>query len=150
MASLALFCLMALTFSDVLLRSSLNAPIEAATELTRLLMAVIVFSALPSASWRGEHISVDLLDGLFRRLRLARIRNVVIDISCGVMLAFPARRIFDLAERSRGYGDQTEYLNIPTFYIEYFIAISASLTAGMLVLRGLAQAVDYKAMGRDA
>lgn len=148
MASLALFCLMALTFADVLLRSSMNAPIEAATELTRLLMAVIVFSALPAASWKGEHIAVDLLDGLFHRFRLTRILSVVIDLACGVMLMFPARRIFDLAERSRGYGDQTEYLNIPTFYIEWFIAISASITALILILRGLATAFNLDARRR--
>lgn len=147
LASLALFCLMVLTFADVILRSSLNAPIEAATELTRLLMAVIVFSALPAASWRGEHIAVDLLDGAFQRFRLTRARNAVINLACGVMLLFPARRLFDLAERSRGYGDQTEYLNIPTFYIEWFIAISATVTAVVLILRGLAYLVNYGGRG---
>ncbi|UWQ92372.1 TRAP transporter small permease [Rhodobacteraceae bacterium M382] len=144
LASLALFLLMAMTFADVILRSAFNAPIEAATELTRLLMALIVFSALPMISFQGHHIAVDLLDGLFARFRLERARDVAISLMCGGMLLWPANRMIDLAERARSYGDQTEYLNIPTYYIGWFIAISAFVTAAALILRGGALA-----LGRD-
>ena len=137
LASVALFALMVLTFADVVLRSVANAPIEAATELIRLLMAVVVFAALPVVSWSGQHITVDLLDGLFHRLRISRALAAVVSFACGVLLWFPARRILDLANRARDYGDQTEYLNIPTFFIAWFIAVSAFVTAAILVLRGL-------------
>jgi TRAP-type C4-dicarboxylate transport system permease small subunit len=135
-ASVALFMLMVLTFCDVVLRSVFNAPIEAATELIRIAIAIIVFSALPLLSARGQHISVDLLDPLFARLRLTRLRDGIVNIACGVMLYFPAERVIDLAERARSYGDQTEYLNIPTFYIGWFIAIMSFATALVLLLRG--------------
>ena len=72
-ASVALFILMGLTFCDVLFRSLFNAPIEAATEITRLLMAVIVFSVLPLVSVQKKHIAVDLCDGLFQTLHLERL-----------------------------------------------------------------------------
>lgn len=137
LASLALFVLMCMTFADVILRSAFNAPIEAATELTRLLMAVVVFAALPVISFRGHHISVDLLDPLFARFRLERLRDGLMSLACGGMLYFPSRRMIDLAERARSYGDKTEYLNIPTFYIGWFIAISSFITAAVLVLRGV-------------
>ena len=137
LASAALFALMCMTFADVILRSAFNAPIEAATELTRLLMAMIVFSALPLISFQGHHISVDLLDPLFARFRLERIRDGLMSLACGGLLYFPARRIADLAERARSYGDKTEYLNIPTFYIGWFIAVSSFITAAVLVLRGV-------------
>lgn len=137
LASVALFALMCMTFADVILRSAFNAPIEAATELTRLLMAVVVFAALPVISFQGQHISVDLLDPIFARLRLERIRDGLLSLACGGMLYFPARRIVDLAERAKSYGDQTEYLNIPTFYIGWFIAISSFITAAVLILRGV-------------
>ena len=52
MASVALFALMVLTFADVIMRSVFNAPIEAATELIRIGIALIVFSALPVLSGR--------------------------------------------------------------------------------------------------
>ena len=137
-ACVVLFFLMTMTFLDVLLRSALNNPIEASTELTRFSMAIIVFSALPVLSGRGGHISVDLLDGLIERLGLDRIWTALMSITCGVILWWPANRVVDLAERSRSYGDLTEYLLIPTFYVSWFIAIMTFVTMVVLVLRGVA------------
>lgn len=137
-ACIALFCLMVLTFCDVVLRSAFNAPIEAATEVTRILMAIIVFSVLPILSARGEHISVDLTDILFHRAGLNRVRDALMHLICGIALIWPLQRVWILAERARDYGDVTEYLNIPQFYIGWFIAASiavtilAKLTVGVL------------------
>ena len=78
LASLALFFLMAMTFADVILRSVFNDPIESATELTRLLMAIIVFSSLPIVSWNGKHIVIDLLDHYFSKA-MSRVRNIFVD-----------------------------------------------------------------------
>ena len=136
-ASLALFALMCLTFADVLMRSVFNAPIEAATELIRIGIALIVFAALPVLSGRNGHIAVDLMDGPFRRFKLERWRDALIALGCAAMLWYPAGRIVDLAERARGYGDVTEYLAIPTFYVSYFIAVMTYVTALALVGRGL-------------
>lgn len=146
-ASAALFALMVLTFFDVVMRSAFNAPIEAATELTRIAIAVVVFSALPLLTARDQHIAVDLLDPLFLRWRLARWRDVVVNIACGVMLWFPAQRVIDLAERARSYGDKTEYLNIPTFYVAWFIAIMTFATAAVFVARGVILLVAPHRMG---
>ncbi len=136
-ASAALFILMLMTFSDVLMRSILNAPIEAATELTRLLMAIMVFSVLPVISAKDTHIVVDLLDSMFRNPIIIRMKAVMISMSCGLMLLWPASRVIVLAERARSYGDVTEYLHIPQFYIAWFIAIMTIITAGVLIVRAL-------------
>ena len=136
-ACATLFFLMGLTFFDVLLRSAINAPIEAAPELTRMSVAIIVFAALPVLSARGEHISVDLLDGVIRRIGLSRIWMALMSLACGAMLWLPANRVVVLAERARKYGDLTEFLQIPTFYMGWFIAILTFITMGTLILRGL-------------
>ncbi|WP_419907012.1 TRAP transporter small permease [Hoeflea sp.] len=136
LACAALFILMAMTFADVILRSAFNAPIEAATELTRMLMAIVVFSVLPVLSVRGGHIVVDLLDPFYRSALVERIRDAAISLICGAMLVLPAERVLVLAERARSYGDLTEYLNIPQFYIGWFIAIMTYLTAFVLLVRG--------------
>lgn len=138
MAALALFALMLLTFADVMLRSIVNAPIEVTADLTRLLMAVTIFSVLPTLSARGGQISVDLLDKLFDRFRLARLRDGLVNIACGAMLIWPAERVWVLAERSRSYGDVMEYLGTPLHYVGWFIAVMTGLTAVVLGLRGLA------------
>jgi TRAP-type C4-dicarboxylate transport system permease small subunit len=137
LACVTLFALMAMTFTDVILRSAFNAPIEAATELTRLFMAIIVFSVLPVISAQGGHIVVDLLDSVIAHPLLTRLRDNIMHIICGCLLILPAERVSVLAERARSYGDRTEYLNIPQFYIAWFIAAMAFITAVVLILRGL-------------
>ena len=133
----ALFFLMVMTFADVILRSTINAPIEAATELTRMSIAVIVFAAAPVLSANGGHISVDLIDPLFSKMGLLRLRDAAMALACGVLLWWPANRVVDLAERSRSYGDTTEYLNWPVFYMSWFIAIMTFVTMGALLMRGV-------------
>ncbi len=136
LAALVLFALMGMTFFDVVLRSLFNNPIEAATELTRLFMAIIVFSSLPVVSWKGGHIVVDLLDGWFGPAG-ARIRDCLVNLLSGLCLLWPALRVWQLADRAREYGDVTEYLHIPQFYIAYFISIATFATALVLLLRGV-------------
>ena len=136
LAVTALFVMMVMTFADVILRSAFDAPLEAATELTRIFMAVLVFSALPMVSGRADHISVDLLDPLFGP-RAARWRDAVISALCGAMLWWPAERVVVLAERARSYGDVTEYLGFPQFYIAWFIAVFTYITAVVLLVRAV-------------
>jgi len=144
LAAVALFVLMVMTFCDVILRSAFNSPIEAATELTRILMAIVVFASLPVISARGGQIAVDLLDPLFKGWA-ARLRDGVVDIVSGLLLIWPARQCFKLAGRAMDYGDLTEYLGIPQFYIEYFIALATSATVVVLILRGLIELVAPEA-----
>ena len=136
-ACLALFGLMVMTFSDVVLRSVANAPLSAATELTRILMAVIVFSITPMVSTSGQHVAVDLTDPVFDRLGLARLRDGVIYLVCGALLYWPLNRVWVLAERGRDFGDVTEYLNIPVFYVGWFIALSLAVTMVAMLITGV-------------
>jgi TRAP-type C4-dicarboxylate transport system permease small subunit len=138
LAAIALFIMMVMTFMDVVLRSTINDPIEWATELTRIFMVIIVFCSLPIVSWRSTHIIVDLMDPLFSS-RMARLRDIVIDLVCGAVLFWPAKRVFELGDRFRGYGEVTEYMHWPQHITAYFIAVFTLVTACVLVLRGLAR-----------
>ena len=138
LAALALFALMCMTFLDVLLRSVANNPIESATELTRIFMAVVVFASLPAVTWSGKHIVVDLMDPLFSQ-RIARVRDIVIDLACGAILIWPAKRVWDLAERARDFGDVTEYLGFPQHAAGWFIAFFAAATSLAFFARGVAR-----------
>ncbi|MFD0911825.1 TRAP transporter small permease [Ruegeria arenilitoris] len=136
-ACTALFILMVMTFCDVILRSVFNAPIEAATELTRILMAILVFSVLPIISVTNGHIAVDLTDGIFNRLRLSHVRDALVYLLSGAMLYWPIQRVWILAERARDYGDVTEYLSIPTYLVGWFITASVAITALVMIATGL-------------
>ena len=146
-ACIALFALMLMTFLDVTLRSVANAPLSAATELTRILMAVIVFSVMPIVSSTGQHVAVDLSDPLFDRLGLARWRDGVLYIICGGLLFWPIQRVWVLADRARDYGDVTEYLSIPVHLVGWFITLSLAISMLSMILVGLLKILRPKALG---
>ena len=85
----------------------------------------------------GERLVPRVLADLVAGLADVPWRDGVIALSCGLMLWFPAGRVVDLAYRARSYGDQTEYLQIPTFYMGMFIAAMTFLTSVILIMRGL-------------
>lgn len=149
LACTALFVLMVMTFCDVILRSTFDSPIEAATEITRILMAIVVFAMMPGLSARGGHIAVDLADPLIERLRLTHLRDALVQIGAGVMLVWPVLEMWKLTDRVRGYGEVTEYLAIPQYLPSGFITIFTAITALMLILSGLlllAAPKSYKAL----
>ena len=67
-----------LTTVDVVGRYLFNRPVRGAFELTEVLMALLIFAALPLVSLRQEHVAVDLLDSSWpppvRRALLAAIQ----------------------------------------------------------------------------
>lgn len=137
LACLALFTMMVMTFCDVILRSTFDAPIQAATEMTRILMAVVVFSVMPMISARGSHIVVDLADPVFDQLRLARLRDGLVQMLAGVMLFWPVGQMWRLALRAQDRGDVTEYLGIPQYLTAGFITIFTGFAAVALIVSGL-------------
>jgi len=137
LASGALFALMLLTFADVFMRSLTSTPIQSATELTRILMAVMVFAALPGLMGRGAAIAIDLLDPLARRLGFARLQRGLIDVFCGVLLLWPARRLWVLVQRTQDHGEVTEFLQVPQSWILSFITVSVAVTALITFVRGV-------------
>lgn len=144
LACAALFVLMVMTFSDVILRSSFDSPIEAGTELTRILVAVMVFAVMPHISVSGGHIAVDLTDGIFETLRLTRLRDGLILILSGGMMYWPVAQVWTLAERTRSYGDVTEYLGLPQYLTMWFIASGITLAALAMVIAGVLTLVAPK------
>ena len=121
-AAIVLFALMAMTCVDVVGRFFFNAPLDGATELTQLMMGVIVFAILPTVCYREEHVSVDLLD-LWMPSRWINRRQCILNGLMAVMLAFVAWRVWISADFMVEYGDATEFLGIPYAPITYFIAI---------------------------
>ncbi|MCB1756691.1 MAG: TRAP transporter small permease [Gammaproteobacteria bacterium] len=149
LASAALFALMLMTFSDVMMRSLFNAPIQVATELTRIFMAVLVFASLPVMMVRGGAISVDLLDPLFRAWRVERIQRGLIDVFTGIILYWPVQRLWVLVERTQSYGEVTEFLRLPQYLVLGFITFAVALTAVATLLKGLIELFG-KAPGGDS
>ncbi len=133
LSAFVLFALMVMTCIDVFGREILNAPLDGATELTQLMMGVIVFAVLPVVSLREEHVTVDLLDKWFPR-RLAPPRQVILNLLASVMMAVVCWRVWVIGAFQVDYGDTTEFLRIPLGPVSYFIAVMSGITAIALLI----------------
>jgi TRAP-type C4-dicarboxylate transport system permease small subunit len=132
----ALMAMMLLTVADVVLRSTLSLPIRGSAEATEILLALMVFSALPLVGALNRHIAVDLVDPLLPEA-LLRLRDVAVCLVFGALLFWPAQMVWTMAGRAKGYGEETLYLGVPVYVIMLGIAVSLGVSGGLLVLRGV-------------
>jgi TRAP-type transport system small permease protein len=111
-AAVVLFAMMAITAVDVFGRYVFNAPLQGSYELTQLLMAALIFSALPTVTRRGEHITVGLFENAFSGwARAARDGAIALVVAAGS--AYLAWRLYILAGRFSLFGDTTATVRLP-------------------------------------
>jgi TRAP-type C4-dicarboxylate transport system permease small subunit len=138
-ASAILFCMMTLTFVDVVLRYVFNRPLRGGFEVTELMLLVLIFAGLPLVTHAGEHVTMDLID----RWLTARVRNALTRL----MEAVSAALMFALtwfmwikATRVAGYGDTTDVLRIAVAPFVYFMVAMILLSGLIHLYRALARA----------
>jgi len=131
-ASAILFCMMTLTFVDVVLRYVFNRPLRGGFEVTELMLLVLIFAGLPLVTHANEHVTMDLID----RWLSARARDAL----SRVMEALGAALMFALtwfmwikAQRIAGYGDTTDVLRIAVGPFVYFM-VAMILLSGLIHL----------------
>ena len=131
-ASAILFCMMTLTFVDVVLRYVFNRPLRGAFEVTELMLLVLIFAGLPLVTHANEHVTMDLID----RWLGPRLRHAL----CRLMEAVSAALMFALtwfmwvkAQRIAAYGDTTDVLRIAVGPFVYFM-VAMILLSGLIHL----------------
>ncbi len=137
-----LFAMMAVTFTDVAGRFFFDRPLPAAYEMTELLMAVAIFGAMPVATRSQGHITISLLDGLFRG-RSVRVRAVVVSLLCAAASFALAYEVLSCGMRQLDQGDHTLFLKAPLGPFALFIAAMSAVTGicFLLVAAGRASAM---------
>lgn len=133
-ASVILFCMMTLTFIDVIARYLLNRPIRGAFEITELMLLVLIFAGLPLVSHADEHVTMDFIDRLLlsrARLGLQRIVHLV----CAAVMAFMTWQVLVKAGTIARYGDATDVLRIVYGPFVYFMAAMIALTGVIHVVK---------------
>jgi len=131
-ASAILFCMMTLTFVDVVLRYVFNRPLRGAFEVTELMLLVLIFAGLPLVTHANEHVTMDLIDRwLSPRLREALTRMTEA-ISAALMFTL-TWFMWIKAQRIAGYGDTTDVLRIAVGPFVYFM-VAMILLSGLLHL----------------
>ena len=135
MAAITLMLMMAITVIDVVGRYFFHSPVASAYELTQLLMALLVFSALPMVTARENHIVVELLAPVLAATprRRAAQRGFVYVVSI-VAMAFIGLQVLWQARNLARAGDTTPSLSLPLFPFVYYMAILTFMTALALAL----------------
>ncbi|MDO4683127.1 MAG: TRAP transporter small permease [Lautropia sp.] len=131
---LVLLALAAITTVDVMGRYLFNAPLRGAFESSELLLAVLVFSALPRVTWHRQHLMVSLIDGVLapRGLRIQRaLVGLVTGLALGVLAVFLWMHATQLAE----YGDMSNALQLPIAPFAFAASILTGLSAVAALLR---------------
>ena len=125
-ASALLFCLMCVTFVDVVARYLFNRPIRGAFEVTELLLLVLIFAGLPLVSHADEHVTMDFIDRIVGRGVAVWVR--LMHAVCAAVFFFLTWQIWIKAGKIAGYGDTTDVLRIPVGPFVYFMVAMIALT----------------------
>ena len=128
--------LIGVTVADVVGRYALGAPLPGAFELTELMVAALVFSALPLTTEAGEHVSVELIDPALGDRGRALLDLLVGLVSAGA-LGVLAWRLGATAARLPADGGTTVTLLLPLAPLGWFAAACSALSAVAAALRGL-------------
>jgi len=85
-ASLILFCMMTLTFVDVVARYLFNRPLAGAFEVTELMLLVLIFAGLPLVTHAREHVTMDFIDRVLGDRARDLLRRAIDLVSAAIML----------------------------------------------------------------
>jgi TRAP-type C4-dicarboxylate transport system permease small subunit len=131
-ASAILFCMMLLTFVDVVARYVFNRPLRGAFEITELMLLVLIFAGLPLVTHAEEHVTMDFIDRLLG-FRGRDLLERAVQVLCAVLMFLLTWLMWRKAGTIAAYGDTTDVLKILVGPFVYFMAAMIAL-AGLIHL----------------
>lgn len=129
-----LLAMMFLTFADVIGRYFLSRPVVGAFELTEILLAITVFSAVPAVTRRDKHIKLDFLDPVLPEFVRDMLDRVAAVLMVGV-LALLSYAVWGQATKMAAAGLRTDIIGFPTFIVAYLVSVQLALSALFLLAR---------------
>ena len=126
-AGFALFAIMALTFFDVNGRKLMDTSIPGSLELTELLMVVVIFSAMPLVTLRGEHVVFDSLDGWLPQA-VKTTQRALVNLLCAAAMLALAWLMWDSGGQFAASGETTAQLKILKAPFLYGMSVMCAIT----------------------
>lgn len=117
-----------LTCIDVFGRYALGRPLQGAFEISELAMGALIFTSLPLVTMRGQHVTIDLLDGLLPA-SARRVQAVVIDLLSALCTAVLAWRLWARGGEMASSGETTAILQLAVYPLVYYMALLSALAA---------------------
>jgi TRAP-type C4-dicarboxylate transport system permease small subunit len=132
-AAIVLFGLMLITCLDVVGRYFFGRPVYGAFEITEMLLATLIFAALPLVTIRNEHVTVDVLDPITPEW-MFRLQHVIGCAFGFVSTGYLAWRLWIRALSMDAAGETTAQLKFKLAYLTYAMSILMALTAVALLV----------------
>lgn len=123
--AVSLLILMVTVFVDVVGRNLFNSPLPWGTELSEMVLALMIFAIYPLLALSFGHITVDLIPV---RPSLHVVQRVLSSVIGAVVFALIAWSIGRQAIRAADYGEATPLLNVPLSWILGGVAILAAIS----------------------
>lgn len=127
-AGTVLFLMMCITAVDVGGRYLLNKPLPGGFEMTEMMLATLIYCALPLVSKQREHIVIDTFDFLMSPA-VKRGFDIFADLACTFIMSGVGYLIFRRAARVAEYGDTTNVLKLPLAPVAYVMGVMIVVTA---------------------
>ncbi|MGY6707054.1 MAG: TRAP transporter small permease [Rhizobiaceae bacterium] len=143
-AGIFLAIITALTFTAVLMRYVFNLPFPGSFDVSRLLLGVAIFWGIAAASWRGEHIQVDIL-WQFLPVRAQRALDLFADIVFCVFVAGITWMLYWQVWRVQASRQTTFEMSIPVWPFYGIAWLGIAFCTLVLLARILRAIVNFNA-----
>lgn len=148
MAGVALIVTLTVQVANIIGRKGFQFPILGTVEVTRMLLAVVVFLGLAYSEDLGDHITIDLLHVRLGD-RWKEIVDVFADLVTISVVGLISWKLFDYALFTRASGEDTGTLDWPIWPFVLVAAVGSALytlaTTSKLVLRVLGEPTEAEA-----
>lgn len=128
-----ILALTGLTVLDVILRYVFNAPVSGAFELTEVMLAALIFAALPLTTDRDGHVTVEIIDTALPH-RGRKVMRLIGDVVSAAVLCLFAWRLALQALRLAEDGTTTFTVGVPMAPLAWFAAAACLLSALVAIL----------------
>ena len=130
---LFLSTLVIITVIDVFGRYLLGLPLPGASEITEIILAVLVYIGLPYICRDEGHVSVSIISSNLR-YSLARVHSIIINTSISIILLIIGLQLIEYGINLNSYNDITTFLEIPKAPIAFILAFLTLLASSMNLL----------------
>lgn len=122
-----------LTFADVLGRYVFSSPVRGSLEMIEFAMALVIFTALPLITRQRGHVTVSLIDGMFKSSASRKLKTIVCDAISALALSLLTWRLYIQGQDDLKSGSATIVLNLPHAPLSFALTFFAGLTTCLVL-----------------
>ena len=125
---LSLTILVLITVIDVFGRYLLGSPLPGTTEITEIILGLLIYIGLPYICRNEEHVSVSLFSNYLNKSFL-KVQKVLVNLIVFILLCIIAAQLYRHGIDLYSYNEITTYLEIPKAPIAFSMALLTMLAA---------------------